>query len=147
MRPERAQAPDSPGSKSHRGSSPAPYDPTVELAALGVALDTAWAGPIPDLTADDFWVPDHRDLWNAATGLIKPIRPKDLPERLRPLARQAVKAWVPADATTAPAVLRRLAAARRAISTCHDIAEAARHADVHQAAALAHQLAEDLDAA
>lgn len=124
-----------------------PYDPEVELRALGLVLDTTWAGPAPDLSPDDFYVPAHRHLWTAAAALTKPIRPKDLPEQLRPLARRAVKAWVPADAHTAAPTLRRLTAARRAISTAHQIAEAAYDADVDEAAALAHRLAADLDAA
>lgn len=125
-----------------------PYDPSAELAALGVALDTAWAGPRPDLDPGDFYVPAHRALWEAIAGLTKPIRPADLPEDLRPLARTAVRSWLPAHAQgAAAATVRRHAAARRAIAAAHDIAEAARAVDVDQAARLAHRLADELDAA
>lgn len=129
-------------------TQPPPYDPVAERRVLGVALDSAWNGPPPAITADDLYVPLHRQLWQAIDGLAKPIRPADLPEPLRPLARRAVKEWLPGDHDTgAAAAVRRHAAARRALAAAHDLAEAASRVDVDQAARIAHQLAEDLDAA
>lgn len=125
-----------------------PYDPQAELAALGVALDTAWNGPPPNLTSDDFYVPTHRQLWEAIAGLTKPITPAQIPEPLRPLARQAVKEWLPGDHDTgSAATVRRHAAARRALAAAAEITDAAHRVDVDQAARIAHQLAEDLNAA
>lgn len=127
-------------------TQPPPYDPVAERRVLGVALDSAWNGPPPAITADDLYVPLHRQLWQAIDGLAKPIRPADIPTDLRPLARAAVKEWLPGDHDTgAAATVRRHAAARRALQAAEDIATAARHVDVDEAARIAHQLAEDLE--
>lgn len=122
-----------------------PHDPEAELAVIGLALDSAWTGPVPDLEPTDFWVPEHRALWAVAAGLNKPIRPVEIPEHLRPLARRAVRAWLPCD--TAADTVRRHAAARHAIEAAHQIEAAAMASDVGRAGELAAALAVELDAA
>lgn len=121
-----------------------PHDPQAELEVLGAALDSTWTRSI-DLDPADLYLPDHRRLAEVITTLQAPIRPCDLPDDLRPLAKKAVGAWVNPD--KALAAVRRCAAARRAISRTVDLADAARNLDVDKAAQLAHEIAEDLDAA
>lgn len=117
-----------------------PYDPAAELAVLGLALDSTWRGPIPDLQPPDFWVPAHRRLWEVAAALSKPIWPTDLPEDLLSLAREACRTWTMSTATRDVRTVKRTAASRRTLQAAVAIVEAARSDDLDHVGRLAHQL-------
>ena len=123
-----------------------PHDPQAELEVIGLALDNGHNYTLPDLTAEDFHVPAHQQLWDQAVNAPRPIRPADIPEPLRPIARNAVTAWTAGTPTRGVARVRACAQARRAITAAAELDRAARNVDLDAAYDIAHRVVADLGA-
>jgi replicative DNA helicase len=100
---------------------PAPHDPEAEAQVIGAALSTASRYPRPNLIPSDFWVPNHRRLWELIITTQGPYKPGDLPEPLREAARACVSAWTGIDPAIPAKRIWRSLVARRCIEVGGDI--------------------------